>query len=253
MAIKIKRRREDEPETEEVPEVAQADEILVASAETFSWLQDNRNLVMGAVGALLIGIVVVSTVRDAGERRQADQARAVFAALDVATAEVGDGATYAGLAEREAALAAAAGEASGIGGALANDAALLGGRAALMQGDAASALQQYQAAAGPFDGTPEGAVVEFGVATAHAANGDLAQGLAVLDGLAERDGYALSARVWRARLIDTYGEPRAAWEAYTGLVDEFAGVTDTYPFEDRATQLAIELGIDDNADAEDEG
>lgn len=251
MAIKIKRRREDEPETEEVPEVAQADEILVASAETFSWLQDNRNLVMGAIAALLIGIVVVSTVRDAGARKQADQARAVFAALDVATSGVGDGATYAGLSEREAALAAAASEAANLGGTLADDAALLGGRAALMQGDAATALQQYQAAAAPLEGTPEGAVVEFGVATAHAANGDLAQGLAVLDELAQRDGYALSARVWRARLIDTYGEPRAAWEAYTALVDEFAGMTDTYPFEDRATQLAIELGID--ADAEDEG
>lgn len=227
MAIKIKKKRPEAEEPEEMPEVDDAgaayiegDEILEASRQTFGWINDNRNLVIGGLVVLFFGIVAVSMVYEGAGDRRAAAAAPAFEALNVSTAPVGADGVYASLDAQAAALTEAVG---GIDGSVAPFIAnLLAGRAALQRGDADAATTAYQGAVAAVEGSPEAVVASFGVASAMAESGDLADALALLDTVsAEDEAWSFAVDLHRATLIDTAGEPAAARDAWQALLDDY--------------------------------
>jgi predicted negative regulator of RcsB-dependent stress response len=227
VAIKIKKKRPEAEEPEEMPEVDDAgaayiegDEILEASRQTFGWINDNRNMVMGGLVVLFVGIVAVSMFVDGADDRRAEAAAPAFEALNVATAPVGSDGVYPSIEAHSAALTEATGAVDGSATPLVAN--LLAGRAALQRGDAAAALTSYRGAVSVVEGTPEGAVAAFGVASAMADEDDLDGALALLDGIvAENEAWAFAAQLHRATLIDAAGDASAARDAWQSLLDDY--------------------------------
>lgn len=231
MAIRIKKKA---PQGSEDPLVDAPDQVLVATQETFGWLQDNRNLVIALVGGGVLAIIVAALVVEGSKSRRVAEAAPVLDAIAAATAPVGEGATYASVEDRRAAVAALAGEAGDH-----PVAQLLLAEARLADGDAEAASAALGRATSSL-GALEGKVIAFGTASAQAEAGALDQALATLDHIASTDA-ALGppALLHAARLTDAYGTPEAALAAYRRYLEANATGSGRALAENRATQLEI--------------
>jgi len=259
VAIKIKKKRPEAEEPEEMPEVDDAgaayiegDEILEASRQTFGWINDNRNLVIGGLVVLFIGIVAVSMVYDGADDRRAEAAAPAFNALNVSTAPVGPDGVYPSLGAQASALTEAVGAIDGS--ATPFIANLLSGRAALQRGEADVAVTAYQGAVSTVEGSPEAVVATFGVASSMAENGDLDGALALLDSVAAEDeAWTFAVDLHRATLIDAAGTPTAARDAWQSLLDEHPDRRGLEYATARVEQIEIANGLAsaDGAEGED--
>jgi hypothetical protein len=246
VAVKIKKRRPDAP-IEEENALVQDDQVLAASKETFDFLQDHRNAVIGGIVVLVLGVIGVSLMLDNREAASADAAGGLYAALATATAPVGEGGEYPDIRARAAAVASAASavvaehEADPLG----NTARLLAAHGALQQGDASAAQQQFAAFRTSKAGAPEANVAAFGEAAAMAEAGDVSGAVALLDGLGgQNQALAFAAALQSARIQDAFGEPTDALAAYRALLDTYPAEAGQVFVSNRIAQLEIELGVE---------
>ena len=245
MAIKIKKKK---PETAEVEAelLDQPDQVLAATQDTFGWLTDNRNAVIGGLAIVvvcLVGFSVAAEKRDAGN---ALEAVPTLDAIGTAGASVGEEGVYPSTTARAEALRSAAAEAGGsvLG-------TVLEGASALELGDAGSATVAFDAALEAFDIGPEGAVLAFGAAAAHAEAGNLERALTLLDNVGgDNPQLAPVASLQAAQLIDAYGEPSNALSAYRDTLSSYPGMPGEGDVRNRVTQLEIQLGVEPQPEPE---
>lgn len=239
MAIKIKKKK---PETAEVEAdlIDQPDQVLAATQDTFGWLTANRNVVIGGVVALVVGLAGFSMLSEKSAASDASGAVPTLTAIGTAGASVGEGGVFADSNARATALAAAADEAP--------DSALvavLDGAAQLQLGNAEASAASFDAALEAFEGRPEGSILAFAAASAAAEAGNLDRALTLLDNVGgENPELAPVASLQAAQLIDAYGEPQAALEAYRLTLSAHEGVPGSADVANRVTQLEIELGVE---------
>lgn len=271
MAIKIKRFREEPEKTTEQDETVSpdvlapgegpavptipddkalaSDEIYTSTRDLFTWIQDNRVGVFAGVVAAAIVVGFVYSYLTSGEARRAEASEPLYSALYAAGAGVGteEGDVFAGLTERETAVRDHARRAlettDGRAEALAR---ALEGRALVALGEGAPALEAYRQASGAFEATDaESVILAWSTATAQAAAGDLDGALAALDTLAASyEQYAFPTAIRRAQLVDAYGAPTAALEAYRTVSTRFADETGIDEIRQRIAQLEIELNVE---------
>jgi hypothetical protein len=131
---------------------------------------------------------------------------------------------------------------------------ILEGAAALRLGDAEASSTAFDAALTAFEGRPEASVLTFGAAAAHAESGSLDRALSMLDALAA-DNLQLApvASLQAAQLIDAYGEPGDALDAYRQTLSAHAGLPGDADVQNRIVQLEIELGVEPLPAAAEEG
>lgn len=264
MAIKIKRRKPEAPEgpVAESTEPVEGEESLAGSGlapgqlpvpllaedpvytrtwSFFTWMEANRTAVLSGIGGVLVLLAVFGLISKSRSAAAEESSQRLFAALDMAAASsVAEGS----MLQRETAIAASAGVvATSEGGQIGGLAGLLLGRASLMSGDAAAALAAYDSGATALQ-APESGFVAVARAAAQASSGDLAGSLAALEAVAASDsGAAYAARRQAALLTDTWGEPRAALEAWRNVVSEHAGAPGIDTATNRVAQLEIALGV----------
>jgi len=239
VAIKIKRKvARPEGESHDPNDITAPDQVLVTTRETFSWMTENRNLVIAGVAGLVLLVIAGSVYLQGGDKRRAAASAPLFAALNVAVTEAGSAQTYTSVTAREEALLAATQEGR-------PDhvlSSLLAGRASLALGQADQALASYRAAADGLGDGPEVFVAQIGIASSQAAAGDVAGALIVLDEVATNaPRFAFAAKLHGARLVDTYGDASAALEAYRALAQEFSDRTDLDMVTYRVSQLELAL------------
>lgn len=224
-----------------IPTALSDDKVLVASRDVFDWMAENRMVLLGGVAALVLGMLVFSTVKSSSDAKAAQRARDLYAAVDGVVVEESTTTMQAAseaLRTQASALATGSGE-------LAATAAMLGARASATLGDGEGALAGYQAFAAAHEG-PEAVVARFGVATAHAQAGRLSDGLAVLEQVAENEAYRPAALTQKAVLLDTFGTPEQAleaWRAAAATAEPGAFGADTTAA-NRARALEIQLGVE---------
>lgn len=262
MAVKIKK-KSNKPTDEELLE--KDDQILEASRDTFNWLSDNAVLVGAVVAGLVIAVLVGVWFIDQRKTRIAEASADAYEALAVSFQPVGEAPTPAEgqdpipasevFATQQEKLEALRRRASEVvekyqNRRAGNEARLLVASAALELGDAAEALDGYQAFRETSDTRLGELVATMGEASAMAANGDLTQALQVIDDIMGRYGnLRANLALQKARLIDTYGEPKDARLAYQQILDSDYALdgVDTGALETRIALLDIELGTADSA------
>lgn len=255
MAVKIKKKRPDAPVDETDALLEEEDTVLHASRETFDFLQDHRVAVLGGIFVLVIGIIIGSLMLDQREASSAEAAQGLYEALAETNETVGDEGTYPDVPTRAVAVksAAEAVVAEHNDDALGTTARLLVAHGALHGGEAGEAQQQFAAFRTARSGSPEANVAAFGEAAAMASAGDLDGAVALLESLGnDNDALAFGAALQKARLIDTFGEPAAALDAYREVVAAYPDRAQQLFVSHRATQLEIALGVEPVADEEGE-
>ena len=239
MAIKIKKKK---PQTAEVEGdlIDQPDQVLAATQDTFGWLTNNRNAVLGGLAILIVALVGGSIASENRSETAAIGAVPTLAAIGLAGASVGEEGVYVSETARAQAVASAVGEADGS-----VIVSVLEGASALQLGDAEASATAFDAALTAFEGRPEAAVLTFGAASAHAESGSLDRALTMLDTVgADHPQLAPLASLQAAQLIDAYGEPTAALAAYRDTLSSHAGLPGEADLRNRVVQLEIELGVD---------
>lgn len=247
MAVKIKKKRPDAPVEETDELLAEEDTVLHASRETFDFLQDNRTAVLSGIAILVVGIIAGSLMVDQRAAASAEAASGLFAALAETNESVGEEGTYADVPARAAAVETSAQQvvAEHPEDALGTTARLLVAHGALLQGEAGTAQQQFAAFRTARSGSPEANVAAFGEAAAMAAAGDLDGAIGLLDSLdGGNEAMAFGAGLQKARLIDTFGTPNAALDAYRAVIADHPDRSAQAFVEHRATQLEIELNVE---------
>jgi predicted negative regulator of RcsB-dependent stress response len=257
VAIKIKK-KSNKPTDEELLE--QDDQILETSKETFSWLSENRNLVIGLLVATVVLILGLTWYLDHRKSRIAEASAATYDALAVTFRPVGEApparegeepipesevfATQTAKLEtlREQAQAVVSEYENRRAG---NEARLLAASAALELGDFGDALDGYQAFRNSSDTRLGELIATLGEATATAGEGDLDGALSAIDEIMGRfDSLRPHLALHKARLIDTYGNDADALEAYKQILnsDYSLETVDTGQIETRVALLEIQLG-----------
>ncbi len=233
--------------------VTAPDEVLLATSSLFDKLVEHRNKAIGALVAVAVVGIGVAVTRDLQRASAIEGAASVLAASATQFSEVGDGSgspltnldqSQARPARRYASLDALWGEVStqaqSAGDLPAAKLVLAGAQVALGSGDAAAA--SYEAAQ-PALRPGDDVITRLGAATAQAEAGKLADATASLDKLAsEQPSYAFTAQLLKARLVDAYGKPEEALEAWRGLVKDHPSAKQKDVAENRVAQLEIELG-----------
>ncbi len=236
MAIKIKKQKAEEAEVEVL--LDEPDQVLAATQETFGWLQENRNMVIGALGVLVVGIIVGSLMWESRSAGKVETAAPLLQALATANAPIGaENGQFA--TERDRASATSAALPSG-GDSFVLD--VLTGSTQLALGDAATAATAFGAANGAIDG-PERVAVAFGLAAAQAESGNLDAAIGTLESLSDTDA-APAAALQIARLTDTFGTPEQALTAYRGFLSANPAGPGTGDVANRVVQLELALGVD---------
>jgi hypothetical protein len=268
MAIKIKRKKPEAPEvaaTEEAdPNAAPAapaepeplellaeDPVYQRTWSLFTWVEENRQIVIGGIAVLFIGMVAVGGLLRSRATAVAEASERLYAASDIATGTVGaaEGSAYDTVLDREAALAAAAQVVQGTSGGPAALAGLLNGRALVATDDAAGAVTAYAAGAAALP-EPEATLVRVQGAVAQAAAGEVEPALGALREVAGSDGpFKLEALRQIAVITDSYGEPRAALDAWRAFIAEVDGETGYESARNRIALLELELGVEPEAEA----
>lgn len=248
MAIKIKKKKPEQQVEEEILE--QPDQVLAATQETFGWLHENRNLVLGGIGALFVAIVAGSFAWGARVGGQVEASAPILSAIADATAPVGEGATFADETARATAVRDVVGPLTGN-----PVASVVAGGAQLELGDADAATLSFSTASSGL-GAPEQAVIAFGLAAAQAEGGNLDAAIATLEDVkAHSEEIAPLVALQVARLTDAYGTPDQALSAYRSFVAENPGASGSGDASNRIVQLEIALGVEPVAEdaASDEG
>ena len=239
MAIKIKKKK---PETAEVEAelLDQPDQVLAATQDTFGWLTDNRNAVVGGIAIVIVCLVGFSVASESRSTGAAEAAIPTLEAIGVAGASVGEEGVYPSTTARAEAVAEAANSAPDS-----VLASVLEGASALELGNTDGATAAFDAALTAFDGGPEGAVLAFGAASAHAEAGNLERALTLLDNVGgDNPQLAAVASLQAARLIDAYGDASNALTAYRDTLAAHPGLPGEGDVQNRVTQLEIELGVE---------
>lgn len=243
MAVKIKRKRPEEEVQEEEVVVDDADQILTATEDTFDFLTENRNAILGGIGALILVVIAGSLMNDNRAASKATEAREVLVALDALVAPTGEEADIASTRERAAlAASSAAGARENFDAPLSAVAAGIEAPAALQSGDAARAAQAYSDYRAANEGFADAQLAGFGQASALAASGDLEGAIAVLERVGTTDGFDFSAALHGARLVDAFGAPNDALTRYRAVAAEFSDEASRANVDHRVTQLEIQLG-----------
>lgn len=241
MAIKIKKKKPEVAEIEEV--LDEPDQILATAQESFSWLQENRVMVLGGIGALVVGIIIASLVWEANKSGKVEDAGPVLQAIQTATAPIGteDGQFANTTARAEAVLAA-------VGDSDSTVANVLSGSSNLALGNADAAVAALSDAEANYP-APENIAIAFGLASAEAEAGNLDAAIGRLEALEAGDVQPVI-DLHIARLTDTFGTPEQALEAYRGFVAEHPGAPGFGDASNRVVSLEISLGVEPVAAAE---
>jgi hypothetical protein len=244
VAIKIKMRRPDAPEAP--VDLAEVDQVLHASQETFGFLQDNRNAVVGLIAAIVIGVVVGSVLLKNRSDAADEAASGLYTALNTLTQEVGEGAEYTEVSQRAGAALAAAETViaehpqDGLG----TTERAVAGQGALQAGDAVAAVTHFEAYRAGNENRAEANAAAFGEASARAASGDLAGARGLMASLADDEAIGFVAALHSARLVDTFGENAEALETYRELLYAHPEQASGAYVDHRITQLEIELNVE---------
>lgn len=243
MAVKIKRKRPEAPVEEVI--VDEADQLQAATEDTFDFLTENRNAILGGIGVLIALVIGGSLMNDSRSAAKSAEAREVLVALDALIAPTGEEAEIATTRERAAEAAAAAATAgAAVDGALATVAAGIEAPAALQSGDATRSAQAYTTFRTGNEGFADAQLAAFGQASALASSGDLEAALALLDGIGADEAFAFPAALHAARLVDTFGEPGDALTRYRAVVADHGEDATRANADHRAAQLEIRLGLE---------
>lgn len=236
MAIKIKKKVNrpvaDDPN--------QPDQILVATRDTFDWLNDHWKPVLAGIAGLVVVIVAGSLTLEGLRDRNVATSSTFFEALALASAAPGsegvpDDAQDQIRSQVEAFLTKAPPSAT--------LARLVRAGALIALGEAAGAIDDLEAFRASARGPAEATVAVFGLAAARAETGDVAGAMALLDGVAaEKPALAASVAVLRAHVLDAQGTPEQALEAWERVRDEHPTAPGADFAEQRTLGLQLALG-----------
>lgn len=234
MAIKIKKKVDraaaDDPNA--------PDQILVATRDTFDWLNDHWKWALGGIAGLVVVIIVGSFSLEAWRDRHVESSIGFFEALAVMNAPPGE----EGVPPNRAADVVARTESLLAEGVAAGDLVrVLRAGALLAQGSGAEALadlEHFAASARP----EEALLARFAMAVAMAEAGDVNGALSTLDAVvAQRPGLAAAAAVQRAHILDASGDEEAALAAWESVLDDYPAAPGADFAEQRAQGLRIAL------------
>lgn len=243
MAKKIKRRIVVKPTPQGVEDLLDADQLQAATRDAFDWINEHRKPVLTGLGLVLVAIIVVSFGIERYRQRNVPASEGVYAIMLASTSA--DSSPQDNAQQMRAAYMAASADHSGSRAL--EFGAWLDSSAALLDDDAASAAAGYNAMSESSFGEAR-AIGELGRAVTAAANGDLSEASSILRSLGEREpSAAIMAAITEARLIDTYGEPRAALDAMRGIEDRYPEADGMDAIRSRIQQLEVVL---DAADSE---
>lgn len=213
-----------------LPGVESVDRMVVASENAFDFLQKNRVAVLGAVGALLVGILGFGAIKAISAERAYDDSQRVYHAAAQNFAPIGapadagefwaeGDAIYATLSARnEGRLQAANDAAANTKGGAQRLSHLLQATAAAETGKSDQAQSNYASFREGAQNNIERTVADFGAAVAQASAGNLAGALSALDAIAtERPGQRAAADEQRASLVDAYGTREQALETWKAV------------------------------------
>lgn len=237
-----------------LPGVESVDRVVLASENAFDWIHRNRKVVVGVIGATLLGMIGVAAISSSARENRSEEAQDLYRAYMTSIApvganlELGDGLAQGDpsfktiteqlLATRDAAGAVAASSKGGP----ANFARLLQGAASVkLGGESATedllAFERY--ASTPLQKT----VGELAVAVSLAADGDLAGALERLDALAGKSPeLGLTILEQRASLIEAYGAPDAALDAWRTVAAAAEGSSAEVRVNERVALLELQQG-----------
>lgn len=243
MAIKIRKRTDgDQPEADAPEGQAGAppasDPVLEATMRGATWMEQNRNLVIGGVIAVVVAVIGIWVGTSYVEGQEVDASSTLSPALWDYTAPV-EGSEEYGLiqqaeevevpqevfgsdAERWQAIYDQADEslAAKGSGALAQTARLTKAAAANRLGKYDEAIKVYNAYLGGQTDESMLPVVYLGLATAHGAKGNVDEAAANFDKLVEVDeGYEGLAMYQKAQVLEGAGQTDEAKELYHEILE----------------------------------
>lgn len=235
-----------------LPGVESVDRVFVASENAFDFLQRNKVAILGAVGAVVLGLIAFGGVKSLAAQRAYDDSLVVYRAAAQTYAPIGSEADagdfwaqgdsiFADQAARNSARVSESLNAiENTKGGAKRLARLLQAGALVDAGKGADAQAHYDAFRAGAVNNLERLVADFSSASVSAAAGDLQGALAKLDALATAEPKLKDAVMeQRASLIDTYGsreEAKAAWSA-------IAEAQKDTPFGQRAASRVAQLEI----------
>lgn len=235
-----------------LPGVEPVDRMFVASENAFDALQRHKNLVIGAVGALVLGIVAFGAFKSLAAQRAYDDSRTVFQVAAQTYAPVGDAAgagefwaqgdpIFADQAARNSGRTLAASQAiEGTKAGAQRVARLLHASALVESGKGESASAELKTFRAGAVNNLERLVADFALATATAASGDLNGALSQLDAIASGDAeLALVVDEQRASLVDTFGTPEDALTMWRAIAESQKGSALGEQAASRVLQLEI--------------
>lgn len=233
--------------------VDSVDRVVVASENAFDWLQRNAKFVVAGVAVVVIGVGAAATLSAAVTKQRGDDSQDLYRAYMQTIAPVGDVSEQPELwatgdplfenvnarllAARDVAEKTTSSTTKGAS-AFAN---LLAASARLgLGGDTTPATAEVRQFVKHAETPLQRTVGAFALATALAAEGDMAGALAQLDDIATKQpsmGIVVAAQ--RASLIDAYGTPDAALTAWA----DAAALAEGSPAESRYLARVAQLNI----------
>lgn len=265
MAIKIKRRRVEETSPNDpdgmegtegegqsdslspeafIPPPVPSDPVYTTTRSAFAWLTGHRNLVLGGLVVMVVTMAGVGLLWQQKAAARASASSQLVAALAASWGEAPD---------NELLLQRARIVAEAHPGEIGRWASLLEARALASQGaDSAAALQRFAVAVADRPAGAETLLLQLSHASLLADSGNLAGAVALLDALPTEGGpFAMQVAEHRARIVDTWGTPQQALEAWQAFVEAHEDSAGQDPMDNplsrarnRITLLEIEMGID---------
>ena len=243
MAIKVRKKgsnEEQDPEEQEdstpAQDAAASDPFLDATTSTASWIENNRGLALGAVAALIVGVIAVFGVMQYMKSQQVKASAHLSPAFSAYETPIAGSPELQSLSQAGITIdktldspedrwnkvieAADKTIEANKKGPVVQSARLTKGAAALRLekwDDAVSAYEAYLADAKPDEIEP---FVHQGLATAYAGKGDVESARAQLDKLEKAgENFAEVAKFQEAIILDGAGKTDEAKDLYHGILE----------------------------------
>lgn len=236
MAIKIKKKVNrpvaDDPN--------QPDQILVATRDTFDWLNDHWKPVLAGIAGLVVVIIAGSLALEAYRDRNVETSSTFFEALALASAAPGSEGVPD---DAQARIVAQVGTFLDRAPPSAGLARLVRAGALIATGEAAAAIDDLEAFRSTARGPAEATASLLGLAAARAETGDVTGAMSLLDEVAaEHVALAASVAVLRAHVLDARGTDEQALEAWEYVQNTHPTAPGADFAEQRTLGLRIALG-----------
>lgn len=237
-----------------LPGVESVDRVVLASENAFDWMHKHRKPLIAALAVVILGMLAVAGGRASSKEARANEAQTLYRAYAASIAPIGEDIqpgemfvegdpSFTSVNEQLRAVQSQTAplleDAKGGPAAFAH---LLHGSVSLQLGDdaAAASLEAFD----KFASTPiQRGVANSAMASAAAAQGDLASALQRLDALAASSPeLAAGALEQRASLIETYGEGQDAIEAWRVAFLAAEGTASEARVADRIALLELRHG-----------